>query len=287
MHALICLVSVLAATPASSSPASSSSAPRWEKVFEAPGGTKGWLSSVLATPAGDWFAGGKWGVTRNGKEEEETPGATILGLSDQGAAGVFAVGSDELVLRFDGKAWLKEHVGPKPKRRGHGAHLLDSMFVDAKPDAPLVAHGPSLVLARRPDATWAPVREADGKKLLLLAELGPASARPPKCTLRAWMWRGRGLAWFACHDGRSFLYSDGAVAPKGTLAKECKASISAVGNGGSDVYVGCAGKLWKTGEEGWRPIEVPKDEREVRAISVAKGCMYLAGRYTVWRNCAL
>jgi len=30
-----------------------------------------------------------------------------------------------------------------------------------------------------------------------------------------------------------------------------------------DVYVGCAGKLWKTGEEGWRPIRSP--ERRARA----------------------
>jgi len=62
----------------------------------------------------------------------------------------------ELVLHFDGKGWIQEHVGPAPKRPGRGADLLHAAFyVSAAADAPLVAFGPWLVLVRQTNRSWA------------------------------------------------------------------------------------------------------------------------------------
>jgi hypothetical protein len=193
-----------------------------------------WLSSVWASGRDDWFVAGGWGVakgTKTGFERKETPGRAVLGLLGRSPSSVFAFGAGELVLHFDGKTWKEEHIGPvppKPRRRGERVKDVLYFAYRSDPSAPLVAVGPWLVLVRQPDATWTQPGEKKRYRLSLVGQTGPDKiARPLKCDPGPWYWLGQDLAWFACQDGRSFLYEAGTVTPKG-----CKRPVSPVADGG-------------------------------------------------------
>src|SRR3954468_8794557 len=123
--------------------------PAWEEIFNG-GGSDGTVTSVWAASPQDWFVGGKWGVARSTKTGiERTPikGRGILGLFGQTPSSVFAFGYDELVLHFDGKRWLEEHITPQPPTGTRAADLLYSAFyLTRAATAPIVAFGTSLVL---------------------------------------------------------------------------------------------------------------------------------------------
>jgi hypothetical protein len=280
------LVGLLLAIYAMAAPPPSRGA-AWEKILEAPG-ARDWFSSVWAADSGEWFVGGGEGMARSGPlgvQWEKTSGAVILGIFGQAADDVFAVGTDELILHFDGRTWAREHVGPKPKKRGHGADLLHGFF---HADTQLVAFGPSLFLVRRADRTWAAPSAAERDRLISLVARGPAGlAKPPKCDLAGWQWFGPSRGAFHCHDGRSFLFNEGNISPKGQLPKPCTTAFDAMAFGRGELYASCGhGKLWKTGADGWEPVEAPEGQSEIRSISVTESCMFLAGSRAVWRSCA-
>lgn len=64
---------------------------------------------------------------------------------------MFAFGTGELALRFDGTSWIEEHTGPIAKRGSRGVDLLYLAFVDTERSVPsIVALGTSLALERLP-----------------------------------------------------------------------------------------------------------------------------------------
>ena len=131
-----CLLSLLLAVPSS---AAAPAPPNWEKVFEGTSSDR-FITALHATGRDDWFMGGGWGVARASKSlvvREDTRGRAVLGLFYDGPNSVFALGTDELILHYDGKSWTQEHLGPAPKRPGRGADLLHSAFyMGASSDAP-------------------------------------------------------------------------------------------------------------------------------------------------------
>jgi hypothetical protein len=274
------------AGPATNSPARS----RWEKVFVGTG-SDGWVSSVHATGPDDWFVGGGWGVARSTKgtiEREATNGRAVLGLFFQSSDSVFAVGQDELILHFDGKKWIEEHVGPTPKRKGHGADLLGSAYFEsAIVGAPIVAFGPWLVLVRQPSRNWTLPSETERYKLSLRGDVGPADlALPAKCEKAGWFWLGPSKGWLDCHDRRAFIVDGGVATAKGKIPRQCERTVSSVFLASGEIYASCSSAtLWKTEDQKWRQIAAPKGLKEIPSISVAADCLFVASDRTVWRRC--
>ncbi len=264
------------------------SVPRWEKIYEARG-TKEWLSSVWAEDRDNWFVAGDWGatsVTKTGTVRTETAGPNVLGLLGESANSVFGVGTAELILHFNGKSWVQEHIGSSTKGPLRGDHLLYSAFYF--PDATesrLVAFGPRLALQRQRDATWTRPPRPEMARLSLLAEIGPPD-RPARCDRDWWFWLGKNRAWFSCKDRRTFTYERGKTIPKGLKPVSC-ARVTRVAVEKGEVYAICAERtIWKTDGQTWGVLEPPSgSDREYRSISVAGGCVFLAGRRTVWRSC--
>jgi hypothetical protein len=263
--------------------------PKWEKVFEGTPSDR-FVSAVHALGRDEWFAGGGWGVVRVSKagvEREETQGRAVLGLYFQAPESVFAFGQDELVLHFDGKGWVQEHVGPKPKRPGRGADLLHSAYLETSaPGTPLVAFGPWLVLIRQANGSWALPPEPERERLSSRAQLGPDIKRPAKCDAAGWTWLGRDRAAFFCHDRRTFLFDAGTATPKGKLPGQCYRSISALTYANGEIYASCSSAtLWTTEGESWRRIVPPKGAHEIPSVSVAGDCLFVASGRSIWRAC--
>ena len=91
-------------------------------------------------------------------------------------------------MRWDGKKWIEEHVGPKPKKPGRGADILYSGFYE---DTQPVAFGVSLLLVRRTDGDWYLPPEPKSKKLFERGRLGPSFSLPDKCAKAGWFWLGK------------------------------------------------------------------------------------------------
>jgi hypothetical protein len=268
---------------------SSPNALQWEKVFEE-AASASWVSGVWALGRDDWFASGKWGVAKAGKagvEREATTGTSVLGLFGQAADSVYALGVDELVLHFDGKRWSEEHRGPQPKRPGRGGDLLHSAFFsDAAAGPSLVAFGPSLTLVRQPNGSWIAPPAKEMKRISLLSQVGPTLPLPARCDEAGWHWLGKDSGWFFCHDGRTFTFSEGAVAPKGKLPRACRKSLDSVVTGNGEIYATCAAAtVWKTEGQTWRLLATMKGEKELPSISVTAACVFVSGRRTIWRSC--
>jgi hypothetical protein len=250
-----------------------------------------WIASVRARSKEEWFTGGRWGVawnTASGVQRHETPGRAILGLfADAKTGDLFALGNDELVLRFDSKDWVQEHVGPKPKRKGRGADIVYSgLRADVAGASRVLAWGPWLVLVRQPDGTWVLPPEPDRQNLSDLGQGGPSFDLPPGCAKAGWFSVGGGRGLFDCHDGRSFLYDNGKVFPKGKLPRDCTKAFDGVAYGQGEVFAACgAGKLWKTTGDVWRLFATFKGEKEIAALAVTDECVFVGGRQTVWRTC--
>ncbi len=257
----------------------------WEMLFKTTG-HKEWITSVLAFGRDQWVVGGVWGLARptsSGVERTTTSPRAVLGLLGAAPDSVFALGDDELVMRWDGKRWLEEHVGPKPKRSGRGADLVYSGFYEdtGRP----VAFGVSLVLIRRADGTWELPPVPTAKRLLDLGQLGPSVSLPEKCDKAGWFWLGKDRGMFDCHDGRSFIFDAGKVTPKGKLPVECRRAFNAVTFGQGELYASCGpGKIWKTNGENWG-LHANFKGAKVGAISVTERCVFVAGTRAVWRSC--
>jgi hypothetical protein len=278
--------SLLLAVPSS---AAAPAPPSWEKVFEGTTSDR-FVTALHATGRDDWFMGGGWGVARVSKSlvvRENTRGRAVLGLFYDGPNSVFALGTDELVLHYDGKSWTQEHLGPAPKRPGRGADLLHSAFyVDASSDAPLAAFGPWLVLVRQTNGAWTLPPEPERERLSNRGELGPEIKRPPKCDAAGWDWIGKDNGVFFCHDRRAFLFEAGTITPKGTIPRQCYRSFDSLTYANGDIYASCSeGTLWKTEGQLWRSIAPPKRLKEIPAVSVADGCVFVASGRSVWRSC--
>lgn len=89
-------------------------APGWEKQFtlEETGAD---LRTVWAAENGVWIAAGRNVVVRHdvaGVTTERLVGRTILGIGGRPRYGLYALGTDQLVLRLDGKKWVEEHFVP-------------------------------------------------------------------------------------------------------------------------------------------------------------------------------
>jgi hypothetical protein len=284
------LALVVALGTASSSSQSAPAPATWDRVFQGTG-PDDWVYVVHAAGRDEWFLGGKWGVARASKaglEREATPGRAILGLFFEGADSVFALGRDELILRFDGKKWIEEHVGPKPRRPGRGADILYmAYYANPSPTAPIVAIGPSLVLVRQSNGTWKDPPNVDRERLLEVGQLGPKITRPAKCDAAGWRWFGRSTGAFFCHDRRTFIVDGGTVTAKGKMPERCEATINAIVYAKGEIYASCdAATLWKTDGQTWRQIPAPKELKEIPSISVADDCLFVAGGRGVWRSCA-
>lgn len=258
--------------------------PGWEKIFES-SEPKAFISSVLAFDRDDWFVGGVWGAgraTAGGVERTVTKPRAILGLFGVSPESVFAFGDDELVMRWDGKKWIEEHVGPKPKRPGRGADILYSGFYE---DTQPVAFGVSLLLVRRTDGNWFLPPEPKSKKLFERGQLGPSFSLPDKCAKAGWFWLGKDKGMFHCHDGRSFVFDAGKIVSKGKLPAECRRSFNAVTFGQGELYASCGpDKVWKTAGDSWNLYATFKDAKGVD-ISVKDRCVFVAGARAVWRSC--
>jgi hypothetical protein len=288
MHAL--LWPLLAVIAASGGPVSS---PSWDKLFDAT--PYGWVSAVEAVGRDSWIAGGAWGVATSSKGSthvESTHGHGVLGLFVESPLSAYAFGEGELIWHFDGKTWTEEHVGPLPprrQRRPFAEHMLYlSHHDEPAPNGPLVALGLSLVLVKQPDGTWAPPPDADKDRLLEAGQTGPKFSGPAKCDVAGWRWFGRNRGAFYCHDRRMFILDKGKLAPKGQLPNRCDHTLNALAEAKGELYASCDSlTLWKTEGEAWHRIAAPKEKglRELPAISVADGCLFVGGSKAVWRTC--
>jgi hypothetical protein len=264
--------------------------PTWEAVFQGTG-PDDWVYVVHATSRDSWFLGGKWGVAKGNKAgivREATPGRAVLGLFFEGADSLYALGRDELILHFDGKKWVEEHVGPKPKRPGRGADTLYMAYYgNPSSNAPIVAIGPSLVLVRQSNGTWKDPPGADRERLLEVGQLGPKITRPAKCDAAGWRWLGRSIGAFFCHDRRTFIFDSGTLTAKGKMPERCEATINSIVYAKGEIYASCgAATLWKTEGQTWGQVPPPKELKEIPSISVADDCLFVAGGHGVWRSCA-
>jgi hypothetical protein len=281
---------------AATSPANPSSA-TWEKVFD--GGADFLIYAVEASGRDNWIAGGSKGLvtaTKDGTKVEPAHDRGVLGLFAESPTSIYALGQGELIWHFDGKKWTEEHVGPLPAKgqdRGprRGADQLNFAFYEnASPGAPLVALGPSLVLARRPDGTWAkPADERARQKLWKAGQRGPQLSAPPaKCGALAWRWLRKDLAMFFCADHRAFIYEGGTVTAKGKMPRQCGPAIISIEYVRGEIYASCdSATLWKTDDQTWRQIAAPREKGldEIPSIAVADGCLFVAGDRGVWRSC--
>ncbi|MFL5305285.1 MAG: hypothetical protein ACJ8F1_08730 [Polyangia bacterium] len=260
----------------------------WEKVFEA-SAAEGFVTAVWAANRDEWFVGGKRGVTRvtkSGQEMRNTR-SPVAGLFGETPKSVFALGYDELVLHFNGKAWSEEHYVATAKR---GARDYDDLvqlafYVPGDPRATLTAFGPHAVLQREINGTWRAPSEPERERLSSLAETGPAE-RPAGCAADGWFWIGKDLAWFVCQDGRTFIRDRGQVMPKGRIPRACPTRTRAAFDG-SEIYVACHDRgVWRTDGKTWRRLpRFAGQDQATFDISVADKCVFVTTKHAVWRRC--
>ncbi|HET6282977.1 MAG TPA: hypothetical protein VFH73_18595 [Polyangia bacterium] len=210
----------------------------------------------------------------------DTPGRSVIGLWDGGEDGIFAFGTGELSLHFEGASWIEEHTGPIAKKGSRGIDMLYLAFVDTDRKVPaIVALGTSLALERQPDHTWVKPPQAEREKLVRRGQLGTPVKLPAGCYGAGWFWLGRKRGFTYCHDGRSFVVDEnGTVPEKGKLPKECKRAIDGLTSAGSELYASCGGKVFRTDAAGWHLFGTVPREKELTSISFADGCIFVTGR---------
>lgn len=287
--ALLGLAALLSAVAQQSSPATIR---RWEKVFD--GGANDWVYAVAAVGRDDWFLALERAVakvTRGNVERQATLPRQAEGLFVASPTSVYAFGDGELVVHYDGKKWTEEHIGeppPRPRRRGTGApDMLQGGYFS---DSTLVAFGPSLVMVKQQDGSWAYPPKTQRKKLWDAGGSGPQISRPSKCYLAGWHWLGKNRGFFYCHDRRAFVWDAGTLTPKGSIPRKCYDSLNATVEERGEFYVACnSATLWKTqGSEAWQTVEPPKEKglKEIAFMAGADGCLFVvAGPRSVWRSC--
>lgn len=270
--------------PASSPTAGES---EWEQIYELPA-AHGWLTTVWAGDA-EWVAAGKEVIVRGGDQRAADrttmAGKAILGL-DRVGSDLYALGADQFILHFDGKAWTEEHHEPSPARASprqkYAAVLYRTRTLEADGKALTVAYGPWRVLVRQQPGAWRQTEEAERSRLNALALHGPEIQPPPKCSLAAWWWLPGDRAWFTCHDGRSFVRDRGKTDPTGTLPKACHASSDGVAQHGAELNLLCGGKAWRSENGRWVSRSIPKG---TAAIAANARCLYAITARAVSRQC--
>ncbi len=259
----------------------------WRKVFGL-SGSQASFRTVWADAVG-WIAGGDQIIVmnRNGRvASTPEPGRTIVGLAST-RDGLFAMGFDQAILRFDGTRWVEEHftiLAPTATRRQRVAAILRGarVFGTGK-DAATAAFGPWRVLVRRGDHTWLDPSETDRYRMNMLAQFGPDFSRPASCALAAWFWLDDHEGWFTCHGGRSFRYAAGATAETGKVPGACHQGGDDLAAVGTDLYLLCDGKLWKSSGEHWDRVSGPKD---MIAVAGNTHCLFAVTLGSVWESCS-
>lgn len=260
---------------------------RWEKIYET-AGPQEFVAAVWAVDRDEWFVAGKWGVshvTKAGRESRATR-STVAGLFGESAKSVFALGYDQLVLHYDGRAWTEEHDVPTPNRgpRDYDDLVHSAFYVPGDPRGVLMAFGPHAVLERQVDGTWRAPAEPERERLSSLAEHGPAE-NPAGCQGESWFWLGKDLAWFVCQDRRTFIFDRGQVSPKGRMSRSCPTPTRAAYAGG-EIYAACSERgVWRTEGQTWRRLPRFDGDAPAFDISVANKCVFVTSRRTVWRRC--
>ncbi len=204
-----------------------------------------------------------------------------MGLVGDSHDDVFALGDGELILHFDGKAWAGQHVGPRATRPRQGDDILQALL-DVEGNT--FAFGPALVLVRQAGA-WSAPPPSEGRKLRDLAGSGPSLQLPQKCAQAGWFWLDKKTGFFDCHDGRTFLYREGAITPKGKMPRDCATGFNGLTKGQGEVFASCGnGNVWKTDGDVWRRYATFRGEK-VGSISVTDQCVFVAGTRAIWRHC--
>jgi len=267
-------------------------APSWEPVFQGEKGPDGWVSAVVAIGRDDFFVSGGWGITRSTSgrlQRRDTPGHGIFGLVDANPDGIFALGAGELILHFNGTAWVEEHAGAAvPPRTKSPDSLLYSAFQTCA-EGSTIAFGPKRILERH-DSSWRAVSGAERERFWDLVRGWPSlgATRPARCDAGSWFWLANGVAWSTCQDGRTFQVDCGKLTPKARKPTKCQ-TLSAAASAAGRIYASCAnGTLWEVTSDAWRPLTPPKGAgKELGSISVADDCLFVAASRTVWRRCGV
>jgi hypothetical protein len=259
----------------------------WSKVFELAGPPASF--ETVGASAEGWMAAGPEVivVSRRGRiESTREPGRTILSLASTGD-GIFALGLDQLVLHFDGGRWIDEHFTPSPsastRRQRIAAILYGAHTFGSGISAVTAAFGPRSVLLRGRDHTWTSPPEGERYRLIMLAQTGPDIPRPAGCALAAWLWVSDDEGWFTCHGGRSFRHGPGGTTPTGKVPAACQDAGDGIAVVGRNVYLLCAGNLWKSLRERWTRVPGPKD---LQAVAGGPTCLYAVTKSAVWESCA-
>jgi hypothetical protein len=262
--------------------------PGWEKVHtvESSGGE---LAAILAWDDERWVAAGGDVIVHGGPhgiQSVSEPGKFIVGLGGGGKEPLLAVGSDDLILRWDGKTWAQDSFAADAAKlsRMRRRQLLLQGALYPSGELPL-AFGPWRVLARQVDGRWQAPSEKERYRLMMLAQMGPTAFRPKGCNLLQWRWLAGGDGWMTCQDRRTFVITkEGRSIDGGRLPKRCGDTLGTVAQRGETVFAACGeGEVWRSGNARWERVPSPN----VDAIAVGGRCLFGVSRKTVWRNCSV
>jgi hypothetical protein len=259
----------------------------WQKVFEVEDRAS-WVGAIAAVGDDDWFVGGKAFIGHGrgvNVTKEPLPSGVVLGFGSDERS-LFALGDDQLILRYDGSAWRHEHEArskPEVRSRDKFADVLHSVQrLQDGASLPLFAFGPSALLIRQENGTWSVPAGGEHDQLQRLATTGRLELVPQGCDSSEWLWIGRGKAWFLCADRRVFMMTNGGVASAGRAPAGCYGDVSASVVDGDDLYASCGGGLWRERRGDWTRVPAPDG---VRSIAVGSKCLFVATRREVWRRC--
>lgn len=259
----------------------------WKQIFSATD-PRASLSAMVVEDEGTWIVGGGNLIVRGGKgaaEAHSEPDAFIVGMVGGGSDPVLAVGADDLILRWDGHAWIRDSFAAEAPKLGRSRRrrlLLQGGF---HPDGqPLTVYGPWRVLTRQADGTWKAPAEAERYRLMILAQMGPKASHPKGCDPLQWRWLTKGDGWLGCRDGRSFLVkADGATTERGRLPKSCIDALGTLVRQGEAIFAACdKGTLWRSEGARWESMQAPK----LDAIAANAQCLYGVVGGAVWQNCS-
>lgn len=259
----------------------------WRKTFDLPDSRTS-FRTIWADAEG-WIAAGAQiiVVRRNGQvKSSPQPGRTILSISST-SDGLFALGFDQAILRFDKGLWIEEHFSGSPpattRRQRVAALLYGARVFDTGKGAATGAYGPWRVLLRQGDHTWVDPPETERYRLDTFALLGPDSPRPARCIRSEWLWLDDREAWFTCQDGRSFRTNGTTTGSTGKIPGACQGVGDGLATVGAKAYLLCDGKLWKSSRERWDRVSGLKD---ILAIAGNTHCLFAVTLGSVWESCA-
>jgi hypothetical protein len=260
----------------------------WEKVHTVEG-PRAELGAIMGGQDGGWIAAGGPVIVRGGSgapQRSVHSGKYVVGLGGGGTDPVFAVGGDDLILRWDGTSWSEESFAPEAEKLNQmRRRQLLLQGVVRLPGGPLVAYGPWRILQREPNGKWQSPSEEERYRLMTLTRLGPARPRPKGCSALQWRWLTGGDGWLNCRDRRSFVVGAGGdLVDRGRMPAACANLLGTVVRRGASLFAAChEGEVWRSEGTRWERVAAPK----VDAIAVSGPCLYGVSGAVVWRNCSL